>query len=205
LNRQQHWERIYATKAPDQMSWFRPHLETSIALIERSATDRSASIIDVGGGTSTLVDDLLARGFRDITVVDISQTALNLAKKRLGEASTLVRWLDADVTQAPLQVRTYNIWHDRAVFHFLTEPEQRLSYVNKAASSLKIGGHLIVSTFGPQSPARCSGLEVMRYDPGELLAALGSRFRLVESSSESHHTPFGTTQQFLYCHCILES
>jgi 2-polyprenyl-3-methyl-5-hydroxy-6-metoxy-1,4-benzoquinol methylase len=198
-----HWEKIYGTKAPDQVSWFRPHLQTSLTLIERAASDRSASIIDVGAGASTLVDDLIGAGYGNLTVLDISQAAIEVAKNRLGEASKSIRWLRADVTGGNFPAHAYDVWHDRAVFHFLTRPEERLAYVRNVAWAVKPGGHVIVSTFGPEGPEKCSGLDVMRYDAESLHQEFGSRFRLVESSKELHHTPFGTTQQFLYCHCTL--
>jgi 2-polyprenyl-3-methyl-5-hydroxy-6-metoxy-1,4-benzoquinol methylase len=204
MNTEEHWEKVYVTKAPDQVSWFRPHLETSLALIERAAGDHSASVIDVGGGASTLVDDLIARGYRNITVLDISEVALDVAKQRLGEAGKFIRWLHADVTQANLPTHSFDVWHDRAVFHFLTQPEERITYVHQVALAVKPGGHVIVSTFGPEGPHTCSGLDVMRYDAEALHDEFGGRFRLVESSKELHETPFGTTQQFLYCYCKLE-
>jgi len=203
MNTQEHWERVYNTKAPDQVSWFRPHLQTSLALIERAAGDRSASIIDVGAGASTLVDDLIVAGYRNVTVLDISQAAIDVARRRLGEASEPVQWLRGDVTEGNLPAYTYDVWHDRAVFHFLTNPRDRLLYVRNVAWAVKPGGHVIVSTFGPEGPEKCSGLDVRRYDAESLHQEFGTRFRLIESSKELHHTPFGTTQQFLYCHCTL--
>lgn len=204
LNPKSHWEQVYGTKAPDQVSWFRPHLETSLALIERAAHDRTASVIDVGGGASSLVDDLLARGFTHITVLDISQAALDVAKNRLGTAANTVHWLAADATEADLPAHFYDIWHDRAVFHFLTRPQDRVAYVRNVARAVKPGGHVIVSTFGPDGPKKCSGLDVMRYDAEALHDEFGASFRLVESSKELHDTPAGTTQQFLYCYCRLQ-
>jgi 2-polyprenyl-3-methyl-5-hydroxy-6-metoxy-1,4-benzoquinol methylase len=199
-----HWEQIYTTKAPDQVSWYRAHLETSLALIKRSVSDRRASIIDVGGGESSLVDDLLEQGFQNITVLDVSQAAINVNKKRLGERAADVHWIVADITGVELVPRAYDVWHDRAVFHFLTAPEQRTAYVRQVANSVKPGGHVIVSTFGPEGPTKCSGLDVVRYDAESLRDEFGARFRLVESSKELHHTPSGTTQQFLYCYCRVE-
>lgn len=199
-----HWENIYATKKPHQVSWYRTHLETSIALIERSASDRSASIIDVGGGESTLVDDLLARGFQNITVLDVSQVAIEATQNRLGYHAERIHWLVADITQVELEPRSYDVWHDRAVFHFLTPPEQRSAYIRQAARSIKPGGHVIISTFGPEGPTKCSGLDVVRYDADSLHDEFGARFRLIDSSKELHDTPFGTTQQFLYCYCRVE-
>lgn len=199
-----HWEKVYQTKTPDAVSWYRPHLETSLALIERTGANLSSAIIDVGAGESTLADDLLSLGFRNITVLDISETAIDVCKKRIGAAAELVRWIVADVTLAELEPAAYDIWHDRAVFHFLTTLDQRAAYVSNVARSVKRGGHVIVSTFGPEGPAKCSGLDVMRYDAESLHGQFGRRFRLVESSKELHHTPFGTTQQFLYCYCRVE-
>lgn len=204
VDTQAHWERVYGTNAPTEVSWFRPHLETSLALVERVADDRSASIIDVGGGESTFVDDLIHRGYCNVTVMDISQTAIEHTRKRLDSASEQVAWLVADITRAGLPAHSYDVWHDRAVFHFLTEPEQRLAYVRQVASAVKPGGHVIVGTFGPEGPGKCSGLDVMRYDADSLHAEFGTHFRLIESSRELHDTPFGTTQQFLYCYCIVE-
>jgi SAM-dependent methyltransferase len=199
-----HWEKIYLEKAPDAVSWYRAHLETSLALIEQVAPERAASIIDVGGGESTLVDDLLSRGYEDITVLDISQTAIDANKKRLGQASDRVHFLVADITQVDLKPSTYDVWHDRAVFHFLIAIQDRVAYVRQVARAVKRGGHVIVSTFGPEGPKRCSGLEVVRYDAESLHKEFGTHFRLLGSSKELHRTPFGTIQQFLYCYCRVE-
>jgi 2-polyprenyl-3-methyl-5-hydroxy-6-metoxy-1,4-benzoquinol methylase len=199
-----HWERIYATKEPETLSWYRAHLETSLALIERAAHSRSVSIIDIGAGQSTFVDDLLARGYENIAVLDLSQTALDVTKKRLGPLAEQINWIVADITQAQLEPFAYDVWHDRAVFHFLTSIKQRAAYVRNVMKAVKPGGHVIVSTFGPEGPTKCSGLEVMRYDAESLHNEFGVRFRLVESSKELHSTPFGTTQQFLYCYCKVE-
>jgi SAM-dependent methyltransferase len=199
-----HWEKIYLEKAPDAVSWYRAHLETSLALIEQVAPERAASIIDVGGGESTLVDDLLSRGYEDITVLDISQTAIDANKKRLGQASDRVHFLVADITQVDLKPSTYDVWHDRAVFHFLIAIQDRVAYVRQVARAVKRGGHVIVSTFGPEGPKRCSGLEVVRYDAESLHKEFGTHFRLLGSSKELHRTPFGTIQQFLYCYCCVE-
>jgi SAM-dependent methyltransferase len=204
MGTQAHWEKIYTTKAPDEVSWFSPHLKTSLKLIQRVECGPFASIIDMGGGESTLIDDLIARGYRNVTVMDISHTAIEHTKKRLGARSETVTWLVADIMQAKLPAETYDVWHDRAVFHFLTEPAQRATYVRQVTSSVKRGGHVIVGTFGPAGPTMCSGLHVMRYDAESLHGEFGPRFRLVESSKELHKTPFGTTQQFLYCYCVLD-
>jgi SAM-dependent methyltransferase len=197
-DKQQHWETVYQTKAADAVSWYRPHLDTSLALIERAAPDRNAAVLDVGGGASTLVDDLIARGYRDLSVLDISAAALNVARERLGETANAVTWLAADLLDAPLQEARYDLWHDRAVFHFLTEAEQRVRYLRQLARALKSGGHAILATFGPQGPLKCSGLDTVRYDAGELARELGDGFTLIDSTMEFHATPFGTTQPFLY-------
>jgi len=204
MSAQLHWDKVYATKAPNEVSWFRPHLETSLAFIGRSAGDCSASIIDVGGGESTLVDDLLSRGYSNLSVLDISSTAIEVTKTRLGSLASRVQWLVADVTQEKFPANAVDVWHDRAVFHFLTTQSQRNAYVRNAAKTVKRGGHVIVGAFGPEGPVKCSGLDVQRYDEGSLHGEFGSRFRLIDSMKELHQTPFGTTQQFLYCFCAVE-
>jgi 2-polyprenyl-3-methyl-5-hydroxy-6-metoxy-1,4-benzoquinol methylase len=162
LDAKTHWEKVYTTKAPESVSWYSAHLEASLALIERAAHSRSASIIDIGAGESTLVDDLLARGCKNVTVLDVSKTALDVTKKRLGPLAEQINWIVADITQVELAPLAYDVWHDRAVFHFLTSIEQRAAYVRNVATSVRPGGHVIVSTFGPEGPTKCSGLEVMR-------------------------------------------
>lgn len=198
MNRKQHWEAVYTTKATDAVSWYRPHLDRSLALIERVASDRGAAVLDVGGGASTLVDDLLERGYRDLSVLDISEEALSVARKRLGESAHAVTWLAADLLDALLQEARYDVWHDRAVFHFLTEAGCRANYVRQLTHALSLGGHAVLATFGPDGPMKCSGLDTMRYDAERLTRALGEGFRLIDSTLEMHATPFGTTQQFLY-------
>jgi len=198
-----HWDKVYATKGHESVSWYRAQLETSLALIERAAVARSASIIDIGGGESTLVDDLLLRGYKILNVLDVSPTAIEVTKKRLGTAAKQVRWLVGDIVEIELEPHAYDLWHDRAVFHFLTTPDRRLAYVRQVTRAVRPGGHVIISTFGPEGPTKCSGLDVMRYDAESLHGEFGGHFRLVESSKELHETPFGTTQQFLYCYCRL--
>jgi 2-polyprenyl-3-methyl-5-hydroxy-6-metoxy-1,4-benzoquinol methylase len=204
MDAQTHWEKIYAETVPNAVSWYRPHLETSLSLIEQTASGRSASVIDVGGGESTLVDDLLARGYENITVLDISQSAIDANRKRLGKAAERVHWLVADITQVELASSAYDVWHDRAVFHFLTKAADRIAYVRQVAQAVKRGGHVVVSTFGPEGPARCSGLGVVRYDAESLHREFGVHFRMLGSSRELHRTPLGTIQHFLYCYCRVE-
>lgn len=199
MNTRGHWEQVYTSKASDSVSWFRPHLETSIAMIERLGSDRSCSIIDVGGGESTLVDDLIAHGFRNLAVLDVSKTALEVTKKRLGELAEKVHWMETDITAADLSQHSYDLWHDRAAFHFLTDQEQRKVYVAKAALAIKPRGYILLSTFGPEGPTHCSGLKVMRYDVHVLQNELGPSFQLIENLIDWHITPTGGKQQFLHC------
>lgn len=196
-----HWENIYTHKAPDVVSWFQPHAEHSLALIARAGLARDAAIIDVGGGASTLVDDLLARGYHDLTVLDLSAVALAAAQARLGDDARRVSWVEADITAVDLPRQRYDLWHDRAVFHFLTDAAQRHAYVERVLQSVKPGGHVIVATFAEDGPDRCSGLPVMRYGADTLHAEFGAPFELLEHSRETHHTPGGAAQQFVYCYC----
>lgn len=203
MSNQTHWEKVYQTKPHDTVSWYRPHLERSLDFIRHAAPDKSAAIIDVGGGESTLVDDLLAEGYSDVTVLDISSVAVEVAKKRLGTNANKPSWLVADITQAALPEQRYDVWHDRAVFHFLTEPQQRAAYVRQVVRALKPGGHVIIATFGPEGPLQCSGLDVVRYDADALHDEFGNGFQLIKSDIELHKTPAEKNQQFLYCFCKL--
>ena len=181
------------------MSWYQPDPAMSLALIDRLRVPKGAPIIDIGGGASLLVDRLLARGHTDLTVLDVSSTALEIARRRLGDP-TPVRWLHEDIlTWQP--DRRYALWHDRAVFHFLTDPADRHAYVERVMRSVRPGGHVIVATFAEDGPEKCSGLPVMRYQPETLHAEFGDAFLLVEHEKEAHHTPSGTVQQFVYCYC----
>lgn len=204
MESQSHWEQVYQSKAPETMSWYAPHLETSIKLIQQATTDKQAAIIDVGGGEATLVDDLLDHGNQRISVLDISQTAIDVARKRLGVNGVNVAWYCSDITSATLPESYFDVWHDRAVFHFLTNENDRKKYIRQVMRSVKHGGHVIISTFGPEGPDKCSGLDVVKYNADSLHTEFGKNFQLIESSTEIHHTPFGTTQQFLYCYCRME-
>ena len=197
----QHWENVYTTKAADAVSWFQPHAALSLDLIKSSGAGKEAGIIDVGGGASTLVDDLVAEGYTDLTVLDLSRAALDAARKRLGAKESLVRWIEADITTVDLPAKRYDIWHDRAVFHFLTTPEQREAYVQTVFRSVKPGGHVIVAAFAEDGPLQCSGLPVMRYRPDELHGEFGEAFTLLKHTKEAHQTPAGKVQQFVYCYC----
>ncbi len=196
-----HWEKVYATKAPDHVSWFQPRAEMSMRLIHDTGLGRDASIIDVGGGASTLVDDLLEDGYQQLSVLDLSGAALAESRSRLGATGASVHWMEADITQAEFEPHSFDIWHDRAVFHFLTTDHDRRAYVNQVLRALKPGGHVIMATFGTNGPTQCSGLPVVRYAPDGLHAEFGEAFTLLSHEEQLHHTPFGTDQQFIYCLC----
>ena len=201
MDAEAHWEKVYATKAPTDVSWYQPDAELSLKLIRQAAPDHAAAIIDVGGGASTLVDGLLAEGYANVTVLDLSVSALGQAAARLGDDAGGVRWVEADIRDADLPVHAYDVWHDRAVFHFLTAPADRRRYVEQVLRAVKVGGHVLVATFAGDGPTHCSGLEVARYEPDELHAQFGSEFELVRSVREQHKTPSGAVQPFVYCMC----
>ena len=196
-----HWEKVYTTKATDAVSWFQTHAGLSLDLIKATGVSCDAAIIDVGGGASTLVDDLLTNGYTDLTVLDLSASALAAARNRLGAKASNIRWIEADITKADLPANKFDVWHDRAVFHFLTTPEDRAAYVQAVFHSVKPGGHVIVATFAEDGPNQCSGLPVIRYRADELHAEFGESFSLLHHEKETHHTPSGTVQQFVYCYC----
>jgi len=198
-----HWENIYASKDATEVSWFQSHARLSLKLLLDASIPQTATIIDVGGGASTLVDDLLANGFEKLTVLDLSAAALNTARQRLAANAENVQWLEADILDVPLPEAHFDVWHDRAVFHFLTSAEDRRTYVQKVIRSVKPGGLVIVSTFAQDGPTECSGLPVMRYSADELHAAFGEPFVLLKHESELHETPGGRQQQFVYCLCRL--
>lgn len=199
-----HWESVYQTKSPEAVSWYAPHLKTSLAYIQRTALPFTASLIDVGGGEATLVDDLLDANYQHVSVLDISAKALEVSQQRLGPRADKVGWMTADVLTFPFERASFDVWHDRAVFHFLTNENERQQYVRQALRALRPGGYAIVGTFGPDGPQQCSGLPVVRYEPDQLHGEFGPRFTLVESSFDQHTTPWGAQQQFVYCFCRLE-
>jgi ubiquinone/menaquinone biosynthesis C-methylase UbiE len=202
MNRKGHWESIYSTTATPSLSWYQRHAHRSLDFIKRIGLSRNAKILDVGGGDSLLVDDLLGMGYNDITVLDVSAAALNRARSRLGQAATgRVTWLESDITEADLRSQEFDIWHDRAVFHFLTTPAERNAYIASVQRAVRPGGHVVVATFAEDGPTRCSGLPVERYSAVELHETFGSDFQLVRSEREIHRTPAGLDQQFTYCWC----
>lgn len=200
MSRKAHWEEVYRTKSSQSVSWFQPQAETSLRLI-RSASAPTAAVIDVGGGASTLVDGLLGAGYRELTVLDLSGAALAVARERLGARAESVHWLEGNILEVALPGEAYDVWHDRAVFHFLTDPADRAAYVRQVLHAVKPGGHVIVASFAEDGPTQCSGLPVMRYRPDELHAQFGTPFELLHHEKETHLTPAGKTQEFVYCFC----
>jgi SAM-dependent methyltransferase len=199
MSPKEHWEQVYSSKPTEQLGWFAPHLQTSLSWITELGVSLDAPIIDVGGGASTLVDDLLDAGYRSITVLDVSRQALSLAKTRLANNADAVSWITGDVTTTDLPVAHFELWHDRAVFHFLIEPEQQRKYRDQLLKALKPEGHLIIGTFAPEAPPKCSGLPVQRYSPERLESTLGDEFELQRHHNELHVTPGGVEQMYLYC------
>jgi hypothetical protein len=196
--RQRHWEHIYESKFSDQVSWYQTVPRISLSLIHSSGVRPTARIIDVGGGASTLVDYLLAADYRSITVLDLAAGALDQSKQRLGPAASQVDWLTADILSWKPATH-FHLWHDRAVFHFLTQPEDRQSYLATLKAALLPGATVILATFALDGPERCSSLPVRRYSPQMLAAELGSEFTLIETATEDHPTPSGAVQRFVYC------
>jgi len=198
-----HWEAIYGKKRPEEVSWYQPEATLSLELIRAVASLESA-IVDVGGGASTLVDGLLRAGYRQLTILDLSVSALNAAQRRLGASARMVSWREGDVLTTDLGVAPIDVWHDRAVFHFLTDVTDRERYIAQVRRAVRVGGHVLVATFAEDGPSRCSGLEVARYSPQGLHGAFGSDFRLIASRREEHLTPRGARQAFTYCLCRFE-
>ena len=195
--RQSHWQNVYLSKGEQQVSWTQADPQPSLGLIEKFAGSRDASIVDIGGGASRLVDALIADGFAAITVLDLSEAALQAAKARLGAQGASVRWVAADVTawQPP---QAFDIWHDRAAFHFLVDASDRAAYLERLRAGVKPGGHAIIATFAPDGPEKCSGLPVQRYDPESLASTIGPTFELVEQQPHRHVTPWGAAQSFQF-------
>ena len=197
IARQVHWENVYLTKSEREVSWFQESPTISLDFIRATGVYANAAIVDIGGGRSRLVDALVSAGFTDITVLDVSEQALAASKARLGAQGAKVTWVTADVTTWEPS-RTYAVWHDRAAFHFLTEPDDRTAYVERLSRAVPPGGHVIIGTFGPDGPQRCSGLPVVRHDAASLGSILGRQFELLESRNHAHQTPTGAIQQFQF-------
>lgn len=198
MSRKSHWEGVHSTKAPESVSWYQPRAVRSLEFIERTGIGPAARIIDVGAGASVLVADLLDAGYRDLTVIDISAAALDRSRAQLGKRATNVTWIESDVTTAGLPAGAFDLWHDRAVFHFLVDPGDRQAYLQSLQRALRPGGHAIIATFAEDGPQRCSGLPVQRYSPRQLHAQLGEAFTLLHHEHEEHLTPGGAVQRFQY-------
>lgn len=196
-DRKAHWQGVYGDKSPQEVSWYQKEPALSLELIHRSGVRKEDAIIDVGGGASVLVDRLCKEGFRNLSVLDISKNALDSAKGRLGDTAQGVEWIETDVTDYRASHR-YALWHDRAVFHFLTDPSDRLKYVAALKRALVPGGHLIIAAFAIGGPTMCSGLEIVQYDAAKLTAELGAEFAMVEERGEVHRTPANKEQKFGY-------
>jgi SAM-dependent methyltransferase len=196
-----HWEGVYRQKSASEVSWYQPHLKQSLLLISEAELPTAASIVDVGGGASTLVDDLLARGFTDLTVIDLATSALVQSKKRLGDHANGVRWIAGDATTDLLATESVDLWHDRAVFHFLTNEARRRAYIQQVERCVRPGKFVVLSTFAPEGPERCSGLPVARYSPDELADSLGAAFEKRAEARERHTSPSGAAQSFSYVLC----
>ena len=197
FNRQAHWQNVYKEKGEYQVSWFQERPNISLELLEAVRAAPSSAIIDIGGGASRLVDALVEKGYRDVTVLDLSESAVSIAKMRLGERAAMVNWIVADVTQW-VPTRSYDLWHDRAAFHFLTEASDRAAYIDRLTKAVRPGGHAIIGTFALDGPERCSGLPVVRYDAAQLSAALTPLFALVDTRRDDHKMPWGAIQHFQF-------
>lgn len=198
MSRVVHWDSVYTSKQPEAVSWFQPHLDLSLQLIEQAGLSRNTRIVDIGAGASTLVDDLLARGVQALTAVDISAAALQVTRNRLRERADRVRWIVSDVTQLDLPPSSIDIWHDRATLHFLTDPKDARAYVHVASRVVTAGGYAVIGGFASDGPEQCSLLPVMRRDPEQIADLFTKEFVLVEARRESHTTPGGSMQRFAY-------
>jgi SAM-dependent methyltransferase len=194
-----HWEKVYQTKNFDSVSWYTSHLKSSLSIISELSTDINKSIIDIGGGESTLLDDLIIKGHTNLSVIDISPSAIKFLQNRLKAHLDKIGWHIGDITDYKFSDNQFDLWHDRAVFHFLTDVESRSKYKKLLYKAVKKDGYVVVATFGPDGPLKCSGLTVERYSAKKLDKELGVNFKLLGSKLEEHHTPFNTIQQFLYC------
>jgi len=198
FNRKDHWEQVYSEKKSSEVSWFQQRPDVSLALIQATGIDATARFIDIGGGASTLVDFLLDAGYQELSVLDIAHSAIAQAKRRLGERADKVKWIECDITKFSPAI-AFDLWHDRAVFHFLCDEADRSSYLQVLRHALRPGGQVIIATFNLDGPEKCSGLDIMRYSPETMSAALGEAFQLIETSTEDHVTPSGAVQSFVYC------
>jgi ubiquinone/menaquinone biosynthesis C-methylase UbiE len=201
MGRKDHWESIYRVKRAEDVSWFQPHARLSLSLIQGALGERHSTILDVGGGASTLAGDLLSDGYKSVVVLDLALASLFQARQRLGQSASRVSWTVGDVLAAPIASNSVALWHDRAVFHFLTAPADRAKYIAEVRRIVRPGGLVLVATFAADGPERCSGLPVARYDPDALHAVFDGGFELLTSRRDVHYTPRGVPQPFTYCLC----
>jgi SAM-dependent methyltransferase len=201
MDRKAHWDALYRTKDRERVSWYQAEATVSLRLIQQHVPDLRSPIIDVGGGASVLVAQLHAAGYRDLTVLDLSGAAIASAQDSLGPAAATIRWIETDILTAQLDPGHYALWHDRAVFHFLTDPADRARYVAQARQAVAPGGYVLVASFAEDGPTQCSGLDVMRYSAQSLHAQFGKEFAFLEAKREEHRTPGGEVQAFIYCLC----
>ncbi len=199
FDRKEHWDNVYKDKSPLEVSWYQKEPELSLALIKNTAVAKDQAVIDVGGGASVLVDRLVEAGFSHLSVLDLSDKALGVVRERLADKADMVEWYATDITEF-LPPHPYAVWHDRAVFHFLTDGDGRAKYVAVLKKAMQPGSHVIIAAFAIGGPQKCSGLEIVQYDRAKLEGELGSGFKLVEEQSESHETPSGGLQKFSYFH-----
>jgi SAM-dependent methyltransferase len=200
-DRKKHWDRVYEKNLLNEVGWYQDYPEMSLKLIAATGVSVDGGIIDIGGGTSKLPGILLDQGYNRVTVLDISGRSIEKAKIQLAEKSSRINWIEADITKYDVKEK-FDVWHDRAVFHFLTDAEDRKGYITSLNQALTINGHLIIGTFGPDAPPKCSGLPVVRYEPESLHNELGNNFNLAETFFEDHVTPSGVRQQFIFCRFI---
>ena len=198
LDRQKHWENIYHTKQLSDVSWYQPTPTTSLEFVKRFRIRKTAKIIDVGGGDSLFVDNLLEMGFRDITVLDISEAAINRAKLRLADKASQVKWIIADATEF-IPIEKYDFWHDRAAFHFLTQENEVDAYIDNIQKGLSDKGFLVIGTFSEEGPKKCSGIEIRQYSETTMTAQLAKLFKKIKCITVDHKTPFDTIQNFIFC------
>ncbi|MBE9563696.1 MAG: class I SAM-dependent methyltransferase [Proteobacteria bacterium] len=201
FDRKIHWENVYSDKIATEVSWYQQCPENSLNLILATGIEKSASIIDIGGGASTLVDFLLTAEYQNISVLDISGSAIEQAKQRLGKHANKVNWIEQDITSFVAEQK-FDVWHDRAVFHFLTDADDRSQYVKSMSRSLQSGSHAIIATFNLDGPEKCSGLDIVRYSTESLSEIFSENFKLIETKTEEHKTPGGKSQSFVYCRFV---
>ena len=201
FNRKKHWGDVYQEKSPSEVSWYQKEPKLSLELIRCTNVASNDAIIDVGGGASVLVDYLSKESFTNLTVLDISENAIAMAKKRLGDTAKSIEWIVSDITQFDTSQK-FSLWHDRALFHFLTEPSDRKIYVKALTKAIRTEGHLIIATFAIGGPEKCSGLEIVQYDSEKMIAELGDNFSLVEERKEIHITPANKEQEFIFFHFL---